>query len=114
MNDTTAEIIRTAMKNRGFREAFMPKPELVRLEFLRDFQKGPPSEDRRNDLCMTARELSDAHKLNVKVAALTIPNNPRVTNMDFNDEINLAAGMYNEETSGDPIIGDETDEEDAQ
>lgn len=57
----------------------MPQPEPVRLEFLRDFPKGPPGEDWRNDLCMTARELSDTYGLNCKVAALTIPNNQRVT-----------------------------------
>ena len=79
MNNATASIIRAAFKNRGFREALMHQSEPVRLEFLRDFPKGPPGEDWCNDLCMTARKLSDAHGLNCKVAALTIPNNPRVT-----------------------------------
>lgn len=79
MNDTTAEIIRTAMKNRGFREGLMPKPEPQLLDFIRDFTKGPPGEDWRNDLCMTVRGLSDTYAVNCKVEALTVPNNPRVT-----------------------------------
>jgi hypothetical protein len=31
--------------------------------------------------------------------------------MDFNEELNHAANMYNEETSSAPMIGDEADEE---